>query len=230
MGSKYQSLSFDCYGTLVDWRGGLLAAVGACPVPAAGSWDADLFLDHRMAEEARLEAGPWRPYREIVALSVRTALARQGLDMPASEAAQVAESVGAWPAFPDTRAALEVLGSGRRLAIVSNVDRVDIEATLAALGVSFSQVVTAEDVRSYKPAPAHLVELGRRLGTPSGKHLHVAQSLFHDIRAGAALGLDTAWINRLGEALPPDVRPTFHCPDLASLAAELGPGEPPQPM
>jgi FMN phosphatase YigB (HAD superfamily) len=85
-------------------------------------------------------------------------------------------------------------------------------------------------VRSYKPAPAHLREVNRRLGTSRANHLHVAQSLFHDIRPGAALGLDTAWINRLGEALPPDVRPAFHCKDLATLAAELGPGEPAQPM
>lgn len=226
MGRTYRSLSFDCYGTLVDWRGGLLAAVGACQVLPGASWDADLFLDHRLEEEARLEAGPWRPYREIVALSVRAALARQGLELPASQAAQVAESIGSWPAFADTRAALKVLGTGRHLAIVSNVDRIDIEATVVALGVAFKDVVTAEDVRSYKPAPAHLVEVGRRLGTPRGNHLHVAQSLFHDIRPGAALGLDTAWINRLGEELPQDARPTFHCPDLATLAAQLGPGEP----
>jgi len=229
MGAIYQSLSFDCYGTLVDWRGGLLAAVGACAAPA-GAWDADLFLDHRQAEEARLQAGPWRPYREIVARSVQAALARQGVDLTAARAAQVGASVGAWPVFPDTRAALGVLGTGRHLAIVSNVDRVDIEATMTVLGVLFREVVTAEDVRAYKPVPAHLMELGRRLETSRGKHLHVAQSIFHDIRPGMAQGLDTAWINRLGEPLPQDVRPTFHCRDLATLAAELGPGELPQPM
>jgi 2-haloalkanoic acid dehalogenase type II len=230
MNGIYQSLSFDCYGTLVDWRGGLLAAVGACEALAGITWDAELFLNHRLAEEARLEAGPWRPYREIVARSVAAALARQGLDLPASQAAQVAESIGTWPPFADVRAALKVLGTGRHLAIVSNVDRIDIEATVSALGVSFREVVTAEDVRSYKPAPAHLEEMGKRLGTPRGHHLHVAQSLFHDIRPGEAMGLDTAWINRLGEPLPRDTRPTFHCKDLAALAVELGPGEPAQPM
>jgi len=230
MRSPYEALTFDCYGTLVDWRGGLLAALGVCPALAGVAWDAELFLADRLAEEARLEAGPWRPYREIVARSVRAALACQGLDLPEVQAGRVAASIGAWPPFADTRAALKTLGTGRQLAIVSNVDRVDIEATMAALGVVFSEVVTSEDVRSYKPAPDHLLAVRKRLRTPPERHLHVAQSLFHDIRPAAAQGLDTAWINRLGEPLPPDVRPTFQGPDLASLAAALGPGPPARPM
>ena len=218
----YEALTFDCYGTLVDWRGGLLGALGACPSLEGVAVDEDRFLASREEEENRLESGPYLPYREIVAASVVAALAEQGVTLPPRESREVARSVGDWEPFPETRAALEVLGAGRALAIVSNVDRADIQRTVERLGVRFADVVTAEDVRSYKPAEPHFQEVLRRLERPRGKVLHVAQSLYHDIRPVLALGGDCAWINRQGEPLPPEISPAFHLADLASLAAALG--------
>jgi 2-haloalkanoic acid dehalogenase type II len=218
----YEALTFDCYGTLVDWRGGLLGALRACPSLEGAAVDEDRFLASRQEEEARLEDGPYLSYREIVAASVTAALTEQGITLPPLEAEEVARSVGDWEPFAETRAALEVLGAGRKLAIVSNVDRADIQQTVERIGVPFAEVVTAEDVRSYKPAEPHFQEVLHRLEMPRGKVLHVAQSLYHDIRPVLARGGDCAWINRLGEPFPPGLLPTFHLGDLTSLAAALG--------
>jgi 2-haloacid dehalogenase len=219
----YRALTFDCYGTLVDWRGGLLAGLDRCPALAGIEWDEAVFLGDRMEEEARLEAESWRPYREIVALSLQSALARQGIVLPDPEAVEVAEGIGTWPPFADTCEALKLLGQGRRLCLVSNVDAVDLRKTVKQLGVEFATLVTAEDVRAYKPAPAHFHEVLRRLELPPGQVLHVAQSLYHDVNPVADLGLDAAWINRLGETLPEGTTPRFQFSDLAGLARQLGP-------
>lgn len=218
----YEALTFDCYGTLVDWRGGLLGALRAGPSLEGSAVDEERFLRDRQREETRLESGPYLSYREVVARSVTAALAEQGITLPREEAQAIAGSVGDWEPFPDTGAALEILGAGRKLAIVSNVDGADIRRTVARIGVPFAEVITAEDVRSYKPAEPHFREALRRLALPREAVLHVAQSLYHDIRPVLARGGDCAWINRLGESLPPDISPTFHLPDLASLAVALG--------
>jgi 2-haloacid dehalogenase len=221
--SDYQALTFDCYGTLIDWRRGLVGAVRACPGVRAVNLDENRFLARRQALEAELESGPYCPYRKIVAGSVIGALAEQGIELPGTEAEGVAASVGEWEPFPEVPAALEALGAGRELAIVSNVDRRDIERSVQRLGVPFAVIVTAEEVRSYKPARAHFNEVLRRLGLPRESVLHVAQSLYHDIHPVTALGGDSAWVNRLAEPLPPDLSPRFQVPDLASLATTLGP-------
>jgi 2-haloalkanoic acid dehalogenase type II len=218
----YEALTFDCYGTLVDWRAGLLSAVRSSPSLAGVSVDEARFLRGRQEEENRLESGPYLPYREVVAASVTAALAGQGITLPVAEAQAIARSVGDWEPFPDTRAALEILGAGRRLAIVSNVDRADIERTVERIGVRFAAIVTAEEVRSYKPLEPHFREVLRRLRMPGESVLHVAQSLYHDIRPVLAVGGDCAWINRTGEPLPAGLVPTFQLPDLASLAAAIG--------
>jgi len=224
--SVYQALTFDCYGTLVDWRNGLLSSLRDCPALAGAPWDEAVFLKDRMVEEARLEAEPWRPYREIVAVSVQGALSRQGFILPDGEAQAVAEGIGDWSPFADTCEALKSLGQGRRLCLVSNVDAVDLGKSVEKLGVEFTTLVTAEEVRSYKPDPAHFHEVLQRLELPRHEVLHVAQSLYHDVVPVARMGLDAAWINRLGEALPQGAGPRFQFSDLAGLARHLGPGDP----
>ncbi len=219
----YEALTFDCYGTLVDWQGGLLQAVRTLrALDSTATLDEGLFLRHRQEEEAALQREPYRPYREIVALSVRRALAAQGIAISEDEARRVAGTVGDWSPFPDTRKALETLGAGRKLIIVSNVDREDIARTVEKMGVRFHAVITAEDVRAYKPGRPHFQRVLEEVKLPREKVLHVAQSLFHDIRPASDFGLDSAWINRLKEPVPRDVSPRYHVPDLASLAAALG--------
>jgi len=221
--NNHLALTFDCYGTLIDWRGGLLAAVRACPAVAGRTLDGPRFLTDREAAENVIEAGAYRSYREVVASSVAVAVAHQDITLSAEEAASVGASVGRWPPFPDTAAALVALGRGRRLAIISNVERRDIERSVEQLGVSFDAIVTAEEVRSYKPAHAHFDEVLLRLDLPREQVLHVAQSLYHDILPAADIRQDAVWIDR-DDAGPP-AAPTYlaRFTDLAGLAAALGP-------
>ena len=219
---SYEALTYDCYGTLVDWRGGLLAALRTCPSAVNADLDEARFLADREREENRLEGGAYRPYRTVVADSVAKAADRQGILLTPEEAAAVGASIGRWEPFPDVREALGVLGAGRRLGIVSNVERRDITRSIEALGVQFAEVVTAEDVRSYKPGRAHFEKMLRLLDLPRSGVLHVAQSLYHDIRPAAELGIDAVWINRRGETTPDDPTYLASFPDLAGLAAGLG--------
>ena len=217
----YEAVTFDCYGTLIDWRGGLVAAVRACPATSGKRLDVSRFLADREAAENVLEAGVYRPYRQVVAESVAVSLAHQDINLSDGEAAAVGASVGHWLPFADTAGALAILGSGRRLAIVSNVERRDIELSVEKLGVAFDEVVTAEDVQSYKPGHAHFETVCQRLDLPRDEILHVAQSLYHDIQPAAEIGLDAVWIDRR-DAGPP-ATPTYlaRFTDLAGLAAAL---------
>ena len=219
----YDALTFDCYGTLVDWRSGLLQAVRSHSAARYSSLDEERFLADRQREEQSLQAGPFRPYRQVVALSVQRALQHQQLRLPEEEAAAIASTVGTWKPFPDTVKALKILGTGRALDIVSNVDAEDMERTRAQIGVPLDVVVTADQVRSYKPGLAHYYQVLQELDLPREKVLHVAQSLYHDIEPAGRMDLDTVWVNRLDETLPDDPAPLTQVPDLATLAARLGP-------
>ncbi len=188
-----EALTFDCYGTLVDWQRGIvdvlapqLAALGRPTEPAA--------LLGRFAEaERRAERGPWRPYRSVLRDVAREILGPE--TAPASWGALPA-SVGSWPSFEETVPALRRLARSYRLAIVSNVDAALFEGTRRRLEVELAAVVTAEQVRSYKPGRAHFDEVLRRLGLPAERVLHVAESRYHDVEPAAALGFSTAWIDR----------------------------------
>ncbi|MFQ5718984.1 MAG: HAD-IA family hydrolase, partial [Acidobacteriota bacterium] len=187
--------------------------------------DETRFLSDREIAENLLEGGDFRPYREVVAGSVVSAAARQGIALSDDEAMSVGASVGCWPPFADTAAALAVLGRGRRLAIVSNVERRDVVSSIGRIGVAFDEVVTAEDVRAYKPDRTPFDEVLRRLALPREKVLHVAQSLYHDIGPVATLGIDSIWIDRRGDAATdsPTYRRCFS--DLAGMAEALGPAD-----
>ena len=222
--SPYAALTFDCYGTLIDWRGGLLNGVARLPSLRGAGFDEERFLADREAAELRLEAEIYRPYREVVALSVREALAAQGLGVSADEAAEVAAGVGDWEPFPDVPAALAILRRGWRLAILSNVERRDLLRSVARLGVEFDALITADEVRSYKPGLAHFRTGLERLGLPASRVLHVAQSVRHDLVPAAGLGWPAVWVNRLGEPAPDGVPFLFSAPDLATVAARLTAG------
>lgn len=204
--------TFDCYGTLVDWNGGIRAEL-------ARLWpgeDADALLRryHEAEPEVQRE-NPDASYREVMA----RVLALLG-DVPAGEEDALARSLPRWRVFPEVTATLEeARRRGWRLAILSNTDRDLIEASKAAIGVPFDETVVASEIGSYKPAHAHWQEFYARTGADSGRHVHVAQSVFHDIVAAKELGLPTVWINRLGEIA--DTSPTRELPDLERLADVL---------
>ena len=201
--------SFDCYGTLIDWNGGIRAELAR----VFGEERADELL-HRYHElEPELEADGARSYREVLTEAMRR------LGAPADEDEALAQSLPAWRPFPEVPAALMAArGRGWKLAILSNTDRDYIEASLAQLGVPFELSIVASEIGSYNPAPGHWRAFEERVGRPPD--VHVAASLLHDIGPANELGLRSIWINRLGET--PGPQPTRELPDLSRLAETLG--------
>ena len=204
--------TFDCYGTLIDWNGGIRAELERL-------WpdeDADELLRRYHELEPEVEhAEPGLSYREVM----RRVLARLG-NVPAGEEDALGRSLMGWRAFPEVRESLERARSrGWRLAILSNTDRDFIEASRATIGVPFDETIVASEIGSYKPAPRHWEEFSARTGADPGRHVHVAQSMFHDIVVANELGLPSVWINRLGERH--DTKPTRELTDLAGLPEVL---------
>ncbi len=193
--TDFDALSFDCYGTLIDWEAGIAAVLG--PWARSRGLDAgdEALLTAYSRHEARAEAEhPADPYPLILGRSLRDLGRELGAQVTDQDAQRLARSVPDWPAFPDSRAALAALAGRYRLIILSNVDNESFAASNRRLGVRFTSVLTAEDIRSYKPSPrnfaALLAEAGRH-GIPPARLLHVAQSLFHDHVPAQQAGLAT---------------------------------------
>jgi 2-haloacid dehalogenase len=224
---SFKALTFDCYGTLIDWESGLLAALRPVLRRHGAACDDERLLGLFAAAEAEAEAGPFVPYRMVLRRTLAHIAASLSCALDPEDEDVLAASLPDWPPFPDTVTALQALKTRYRLAIVSNVDDDLFEGTRRRLGVEFDVVTTAQQVQSYKPAPAHFLVTLERLGLGRGKVLHVAQSLFHDIVPARALGLATVWVNRRagrgGGATPPaDARPDLEVRDLKSLVTLAG--------
>jgi len=228
---RFTYLTFDCYGTLIDWEQGILAALR--PVldrhGIVISDDAALALYGEL--ESAAERGPYCPYRALLATVMDGFGERLGFAPSADERAALALSVGDWQPFPDTVAALQTLARRFRLAILSNIDDDLFAGSARRLEVAFAAVVTAEQVCSYKPDPRNFRALLARLDVAPDRVLHVAQSLFHDIAPANALGLTTVWVNRrhdrpgFGATPPATARPDLEVPDLQTLARLVGADE-----
>jgi 2-haloacid dehalogenase/putative hydrolase of the HAD superfamily len=204
----FDVITFDCYGTLIDWENGIRDAFRAAAARAGASVPADDVLAAYAEVEPEVEREAFRPYREVLAESAKRVAARFGWTIDGDGSRFLAESLPSWRPFPDTNPALHRLReAGCRLGILSNVDDDLLDRTRTLLDGSFDPVVTAAQVRSYKPGDAHFVEARRRL--PSGvRWLHAAQSYFHDVVPCRRLGIPVAWVNRkketAGSAGPPD--------------------------
>ncbi len=228
---RYEVLTFDCYGTLIDWETGIVDAFRAVLAPRGIEPPADELLEAYGQAEADAEDGPYLRYREVLARSMAAVCARYGVDPTAAEGEAFAQSIGAWPAFPDSRAALERLTRRFRLGVITNCDDDLFALSNRRLGVRFDWVVTAEQVGSYKPSTANFLHAFDRIGVPRERILHVAQSLFHDHVPAKRLGLTTVWVNRrhdrpgFGATPPADAHPDLTVPDMATLAS-LGVPEP----
>ena len=201
--------TFDCYGTLIDWNGGIRGQLAR----VFGEDSADALL-HRYHElEPELEADGKRSYREVLTEAMRR------LGAPEADESALADSLPEWRPFPEVPRALEeARGGGWKLAILSNTDRDYIDASMERLGVPFEVAIVASEIGSYKPALGHWRAFDERVGRPPD--VHVAASLFHDVAPANDLGLPSVWINRLGEQ--PGPRPTRELPDLSRLAETLG--------
>ena len=223
--TRFDALTFDCYGTLIDWETGILRALrpilaGANPVPSD-----DELLELYAGFESALEAGSYRRYREILGGAARGIAARYGVEPDEATVEVFADSVGDWPPFPDSGAALARLHDRFRLGVITNCDEDLFARSATRLETAFDWVVTAESVRSYKPNPRSFEVAFERIGIPRERILHVAQSLFHDHVQAKRLGLTTVWIDRrhdrpgFGATPPADATPDVTFPDMASFAA-----------
>lgn len=225
---RFTHLTFDCYGTLIDWERGILTALRPLLARHGVALSDDQLLELYGELEAAAEAGPYRPYRQVLAGVVDGLGARLGFAPTPEERAALPESVGEWPPFPDTVAALQALGRRYRLVILSNIDDDLFALTRRHLPVDFADVITAQQVGSYKPDPRNFRYLLDRLGVPGDRVLHIAQSLFHDIAPARQLGLATVWVNRrhdrpgFGATPPAAARPDLEVPDLRTLAELAG--------
>jgi len=199
--TDFEVLSFDCYGTLIDWESGILTALGPLLDRAADPPCGDELLEaYARAEAARESREPTARYSELLRSVCADLAGEWGVRATEAECAAFAGSVGDWPAFPDSAAALAMLKKSCRLVVLSNVDRESFAGSKARLGVEFDAVYTAEEIGSYKPDPRNFEFLIRRvrseLGHDPSRILHVAQSLFHDHAPASRAGLATAWIDR----------------------------------
>jgi 2-haloacid dehalogenase len=228
--SRKSVLSFDCYGTIIDWEAGIVAAVQ--PVLRAHALDVadEQVLELYAALESAAEAGPYRRYADILADVMRGLGERLGFTPSPTEADALAASVGNWPPFADSAEALARLKRRFKLAIISNIDDDLFAASQRDLRVEFEWIVTAQQARSYKPSLNNFRVALERIGLPRDQVLHVAQSLFHDHVPARQLGLNTVWVNRRGGkrgggATPPaDAQPDLEVPDLRTLADLAVPG------
>ncbi len=202
--------SFDCYGTLIDWDGGVRAELAR----VFGEERADELLVRYHAIEPELQSDGTASYRDVLTESMRR------LGAPAGEEHGLADSLPGWRAFPEVRGSLEELRRrGWKLAILSNTDADFIAASQVHIGVPFDEVVVAQEIASYKPAHKHWDAFFARTNAPHAGHVHVGASLFHDIAPANELGLRSVWINRTGE--PPTVQPTRELTDLLALPETL---------
>ncbi|CCH76105.1 putative 2-haloacid dehalogenase [Nostocoides japonicum T1-X7] len=198
--ADYDALSFDCYGTLIDWEAGIAAVLAPWAEEAGLALsDEELLLAYAEHEAQAERDTPAALYPDILAEAFRRTGAALGATVSDEWAARLGGSVRAWPAFADSTQALASLAEDYRLIILSNVHRDGFAGSNARLGVAFDRIITAEDVGAYKPAPNHFEALDAALedlDIPRGRLLHVAQSLFHDHVPARRHGLPSVWINR----------------------------------
>ncbi|HET9347322.1 MAG TPA: HAD-IA family hydrolase, partial [Candidatus Limnocylindrales bacterium] len=210
----------------IDWEAGIAAGLGAVARAHGREVPDEELLAAFARHEAEIEAGPYRRYREVLARACRGVCADLGIEPSADEVATFAGSVGEWPAFPDSAAALAALAERFRLAVITNCDDDLFAASNRRLGVTFDWIITAQQAGSYKPSHRNFELAFERIGRPRDRILHVAQSLFHDHVPARELGLRSVWINRRAEregsgATPPaTASPDATFPDVASFAED----------
>jgi len=209
--------TFDCYGTLIDWNGGIGRELERLfGTDRAGGL---LRAYHELEPQVQREE-PERSYRDVLTVTLARLADREGLVLEAGDEDALARSLPTWQPFPETRAALEdVRARGWRLAILSNTDRDYIESSLALIGVPFDHVIVASEIGSYKPGLRHWQAFDEQTGADRVGRVHIGASLFHDIAPAIELGLPTIWVNREGE--DPEPQPDIELRSLEGLGDAL---------
>jgi 2-haloalkanoic acid dehalogenase type II len=231
---QYQALSFDCYGTLIDWETGILNALRqwtkSTDIKASDEELIRLFGLHETQVQSET---PSLPYPQILTETHRRIAASLGFDSTKDASITFGKSVGDWPVFDDTVAALQKLATRYKLIILSNVDRESFAISEKKLGVKFDRIITAEDVGSYKPDLRnfkHLVAIVQEMGIAKDELLHVGESINHDVVPAAKMKIDSAWIDRqmhnpeairASGAIPEDIKPTMVFENMAAFARTI---------
>lgn len=222
--SRFTTISFDCYGTLIDWESGILPALRAVLANHGQSLPDAALLELYGEFEAEAESGPYRRYRDVLQAVVRAFAGRLHFEASPAEIRSLPESVPAWPPFPDTVPALRDLQKRYKLVVISNIDDDLFAETRKHLDVEFDGVITAEQARSYKPSLNNFQMALRTLSISPDRLLHAGQSIYHDVVPARSLGISTVWVNRksarpgIGAVRASAGRPDLEVPDLASLA------------
>jgi 2-haloacid dehalogenase len=228
--SRITTISFDCYGTLIDWESGILPVLRAVLASHGQSLSDAAILELYGEFEAEAESGPYQNYRNVLQAVVRAFADRFRFQASSADIQSLDESVRAWPPFPDTVAALGELRKRYKLVVISNIDDDLFAETRKRLGVEFNAVITAEQARSYKPSLNNFQMALKTLAISPDRLLHAAQSVYHDVVPARSLGISTVWVNRpsarpgigavrASAASASEKRPNLEVPDLATLAA-----------
>lgn len=222
--NRYEVLTFDCYGTLIDWESGMLESLKPLLSNHGINLDNTQILELFAESESEQEKGDYTKYRDVLRAVVRKFGERLGFEPSQSEQDSLPDSIQNWQPFPDTVEALKSLKERFKLAIISNVDDDLFASTAQHLGIELDWVITAEQVKSYKPSLNNFQRAIERIGLPSEKILHVACSIYHDIVPATSLGLSTVWVNRRanqegsGAAPLASGQANLEVPDLKTLA------------
>lgn len=219
-GKKY--ITFDCYGTLIDWEGGIKTAVKKLVDKNGFSFNLDGISDKYIKVELEVEAEQYRKYHEVLQLSAKKLFEQGGFDISNEDALEFADSIYNWQPFPETHDVLAQLKQeGYKLIILSNIDNQIIKRSIKLMGIDFDGVVTAEEVGSYKPNHGHWEEMLKRFNAQKEEVLHVAASYIHDIVPAKEQGFDAIWINRNSEKPTKEIRPDLEFKDLRPLPENL---------
>jgi 2-haloacid dehalogenase len=226
--SRFKVLTFDCYGTMIDWETGIFSALR----PILAAYDKSIpdfaLLELYSELELSFEQGEFLRYRDVLRAVVRGFGERLEFSPTDAEVRSLPESLANWPPFPDTVGALRKLKSHYKLAVISNVDDDLFAATAPKLGVAFDHVITAQQAGCYKPCMRMFKLTEERIGVSREQWLHVGQSIYHDVIPAQSLGIATVWVNRpsrrpgAGAAKAATGRPDLDVPDLQTLARLAG--------
>jgi 2-haloacid dehalogenase len=225
---RFETLTFDCYGTLINWEAGILPALHRIFSAHSKHIDDAALLKLYGDFELHAERPPFQPYREVLGSVVRQFGDELGFTPTAEEVRSLADSLPTWKPWTDTVTALRQLKTRFRLAILSNVDDDLFAGTRPQLEVAFDEVVTAQQARAYKPSLDLFILALRRINVPAHQVLHIGQSIYHDVVPAQALGLATVWVNRpsarpgVGAVRSADGRPDMTVTSLAELASAVG--------
>ena len=216
--AEFEVVSFDCYGTLIDWDQGMSDAVNKLLQKGNLDLDADDLLARYRLIEMQLQRGPYMTYRQYLAVGLSMAFQQRGVSLSGDDGGIFADTLPAWPKFAETTEVLTQLkDKGLKLVILSNIDDDLIQGALELIGVDFDAVITAEQVRSYKPAPGHWNRMLSQLDVTKDKVLHVGASYDHDIQPGKRYGYTVAWINRTNQEPSGAELPDHQFSDLRGL-------------